>query len=104
METVHVNLGDRSYDVRIGAGLLAGAGAQMPSLPGRSQRSHGPSQLASQHRPSTHSPPEQPFAPSHAAPTSRFGMQAPASQKCPGWQSPSSAQLDGQATLEPSHR
>ena len=32
IETVHVDLGARAYDVRIGAGLLAGAGAQIAPL------------------------------------------------------------------------
>lgn len=32
METVHVALGDRSYDVRIGPGLLSQAGAQIAPL------------------------------------------------------------------------
>ena len=31
-ETVHVALGDRAYDVRIGGGLLARAGAEIAPL------------------------------------------------------------------------
>ena len=31
-ETVHVDLGDRSYDVRIGQGLIANIGAELSPL------------------------------------------------------------------------
>ncbi|MEN9798180.1 MAG: hypothetical protein RL653_1876 [Pseudomonadota bacterium] len=68
----------------------------VPSAPARLQARQVPVQAVLQQTPSTHWPEAHARDSVQATPSARRGRQAPASQKCPGRQAGSAAQLEGQ--------